>query len=97
MKRGRKPIFSSVSKAVDAACQAIIARGKRPSTRSVREWILERHPVAPNFTDLGPPVREWKARRQGGRAVEAVIRAYLRLDAVQQKAVRDGIGVIPKP
>ncbi len=96
MKRGRKPMFSNLDKAVDEACRAIIAQGKRPSTRNVRAWFLKRHPAAPNFTDLGPPVREWKARRRGGRAVEAVAQAYLRLDAEQQKAVRDAIGVIPK-
>jgi hypothetical protein len=97
MKRGRLPSIPNLPQAVSEACKAILAKGKRPTQRNVREWLLKQNDAAPSFTEIGPPLKDWKGERRGGRAVRAVCKAYLSLDAERQKAVRDVLGLISKP
>src|SRR5262245_31589664 len=97
MTRGRKPTIPNLAQAVSEACRAILAKGKRPTQRNVRELLLKEYDAAPSYGDLGPPLKEWKTERQGGRAVQAVVRAYFNLDVERQKAFRDATGLIPKP
>lgn len=96
MKRGRKPAIHNLQTAVAEVCEAIVARGKRPSGLAVRNQLVKAYGAAPSFTTLAPLVRDWNTARRDSRAVEAVCRAYSELDAVQQKAVRDLLGLIPK-
>jgi uncharacterized protein Usg len=97
MKRGRLPSIPSLAQAVSEACKGILAKGKRPTNRSVRQWIHKENDSAPSFNEIAPLVKAWKAELRGGRAVRAVCEAYLSLDAERQKAVRDELHLIPKP
>lgn len=89
MKRGRKPAIPNLRAAVVEVCEAISAKGKRPSLLAVRNQLVKVHGAAPSFTKLSPLVQEWKTSRRDSKAVEAVCRAYAELDPVQQKAVRE--------
>jgi hypothetical protein len=97
MKRGRKSTVTNLPKEIDEACKEIIAQGKRPTGRSVREYLVAKHGAATSYTHIGPLVRAWKSNRSDTDAVMRVCRAYNALDPVQKKAVRDRLGLLRAP
>lgn len=80
MKRDRAKTCAEI-------CEALVAAGVQPTARSIRaEWV-KRYDAAPSFSDLLPPMRKWLNKRRNSRRVKALVRAYIRLDAVERDAV----------
>ncbi|MCC7314059.1 MAG: DNA-binding protein [Planctomycetes bacterium] len=89
MNRGRKPTISNLKKAVVDVCEAISAKGKRPSMLAVRNQLVKLYGAAPSLTKIAPLVRDWKTARRDSKAVDAVCRAFAALGPEEQKAVRE--------
>lgn len=88
-KRGRKPTIPNLKAAVEEVCKAISAKGRRPSMLAVRNQLVKQFGAAPSLTKIAPLVRDWKTGRHETMAVQAICRAYAKLDPVEKKAVRE--------
>lgn len=91
MRRGKQQAIENLPEAVAEACKAIAAKGQRPTTRTVRAWLIREYDAGFSFTHLTPLVRVWKSSRRDSKAVEAVCKAFAKLDPEEQKAVRERI------
>ena len=75
------------------ACEDILAKGRRPSVRSVAALLTKRYGSAPRYNTIIPILRDWKLSRAESQLVDRAVNAYRALDAEQRLAFRRAVGL----
>ena len=69
---------------IQAAIDALVEAGQRPSIRSVRKQMLRTHGSSYSFREIVPAVSAWRAEVHRSRRVRDAARVYLALNAEER-------------